>query len=191
MLSEEYKALREEIFTYIKQRHQLVALAVLSTGAILGVGLQQNNPYILLIPLIIIIPIMWWNRVLWLYIYYVSTYINVFIESQCNELNWHRLDTNWPWIGQESGKLTLVLNKIGTTTSIHAGLLVICSCLATTTWKNRSSIIWAINVLTAIVIVLNVHLASGRHRQKVIAKYHQQLRRIKEGQVEDSGKNRE
>lgn len=66
--TEEYKSLMNSIHMHMKLISQILILMVTSTSVILGYGISSKNPFIFLVPILIILP---------------CTY---FILSQMNEL---------------------------------------------------------------------------------------------------------
>ena len=87
---EEYKALRAEILTYFRINSQYMLSTVIATGVILGIALSATDfsRFLLLAPLIVIIPNALHYAANTEAVIRIATYIQVFGERESNDLRW-------------------------------------------------------------------------------------------------------
>jgi len=85
---EEYKTLREEILEMDKRKNNLIVYAVVATATIFGFSVEYPSPFIVLLPLLIVIPLGYQVLELQRCILFVGTYISVEIESKVDGLQW-------------------------------------------------------------------------------------------------------
>jgi len=89
---EEYRTLREEILVHEKSIWQVHSFLLTAAGAIFGYGLTVNNPFVLLVPLVILIPGIYMILSRWSHIYRIAAYIRLLLEPEVDGLNW---ETHW------------------------------------------------------------------------------------------------
>jgi len=100
---EEYKQLSEELRIYLKQREfnittaRIVTFAALTSSSLTSSFSPSSKNYILLAEIILIISaffvlVMWYDSIRRLLaMFRISTYLIVFYEQECKELQWHSL----------------------------------------------------------------------------------------------------
>ncbi len=94
----EYTSLKEEILKRIEIRHQLTSLALIAPGAIITVGVQAKNAFLILsYPILACLLSAVWLANLRAY-HEVSTYIRTQIEPKLGRtnLNWQNVHYNTP-----------------------------------------------------------------------------------------------
>ena len=178
-MSDEYKVLHEYIALRENHRHQLLTLAVLSTGAIIGVALKEGNCWIYLLPILIILPLMWRTRRILSSTYFIQAYISSAIESfNPNEFTWYSSFRQYPHtklFHPNSGRFSRALYIIdwlpGTSTAIYISLLIICMSLANVMWREPGYAIWLANILVALIIVIHCYFSSPSYKRRIIASY--------------------
>jgi hypothetical protein len=109
---EEFKALREEILFNFRTISQLQAFQFLSAGALIGVAYSQKDPnqYLLLAPVLIILPVMFLFGTQFAGIQKIGTYIQLYIEPYCSGLNW---ETRIAEFGKYSGPKSIWYRLVG------------------------------------------------------------------------------
>jgi len=81
-ISDEYKALRDEILMEYQREVNLTAFVFTATAAIIGYGITAESPFVFLVPLVLLTLLLFQLRNSLHTILTISVYIRVFIESK-------------------------------------------------------------------------------------------------------------
>lgn len=107
----EYASIRDEIQKKIELHNKLITFTITTTVAIIALVFNQKNPYMLLMPLFVILPLS--SRVA----YYrnsiskMAAYLIVFFEEEIEDLNWETRHFNIVNNGQNT-KISKLVNSI-------------------------------------------------------------------------------